>query len=178
MALAYSEIALETCRMCIKKAVVGKSDNVGQGSVRPIVVADLYRSGNATQRSRPQKNDLVHLNTDFEALFDQEKDYCFHNDLIALHKAKKYKNSHWPDSPPSNPAYRSTIVWPIRKIRDHPLSIPDYVNSENEQQELFGFLCVDSKKTNVFVEPEDVQLGAAYADTLFHVLQEDGVHTS
>jgi hypothetical protein len=72
--------------------------------------------------------------------------------------------------------YRSTIVWPIRKILRDP-NTARKLGAYPFDQHILGFLCVDSALVNVF-DPEqvsannlDFNLGAPFADTLYHVLQ-------
>ena len=103
----------------------------------------------------------VDENSDFEELMkaDSEPDTIrfLHNNLPYT----GYKNSHYESEKLQSGKmdYASTIVWPIRKkIEDKP-------------DDLLGFLCVDSKSRNVFEERYDVEIGAAYSDVLYTLLQ-------
>jgi hypothetical protein len=169
MTNAFSLVSGAKCRMCIKKLEIQRQQG-GEDSVqRSFLVSDRFRSGNEPQRAARSVVDLVDLNTDFSSILNEEIDVFFSNDLVKLYREGKYRNSHW-DGLPTNPSYRSTIVWPIRKIGGHPLSIPNYEPTGNELQVQYGYVCLDSKTTDAFDEQSDVQLGSAYADTLFTVL--------
>ncbi|WP_041286424.1 hypothetical protein [Desulfomonile tiedjei] len=69
--------------------------------------------------------------------------------MQALDSVKTFDNS-----------YRSTIVWPIRKIL------------EGGDHDTWGFLCIDSIRPHVFVIDSDFPIGAAVADTLYVLLKE------
>jgi TIR domain-containing protein len=170
MTNAFSEISGTKCRMCIKKLEIQGAGGTQRDSQRRFIVSNQYRSANAPQRAKTPTDDFVDSNTDFAWILNEDNDVFFSNDLIELAKAGKYINSHWNKLPPTNPAYRSTIVWPIRKKGGHPLSIPNYEPTGNELRVQYGFVCVDSKEVDTFREADDIQLGSAYADTLFTVL--------
>lgn len=114
-------------------------------------------------RPNVQRNTIGH-NTDFRYLFNAEaNNRCwFHNDLLTL---ENYDNPHWPESPSvRNVPYRSTMVWPIRKVlREGGAADPnDYY--------IHGFLTVDSSEPHIFVYERHFHLGAGFADHLLSVL--------
>ena len=65
--------------------------------------------------------------------------------------------------------YRSTIVWPIRKLV-YPQDGEDG-NRLNHEQDIIGYLCVDSARQKVFRNDYDTQLGAIVADSVFIFLK-------
>jgi hypothetical protein len=146
---AFRVITGTPCRICVKQTLPVKGENKVQ-------VFDLIRSG-STQLSYTVKNpDWVHENTDFSHILDGKGNHFFSNDLPNLQSSGKYLNSH------PGATYKSTIVWPIRKL----------VTSSIDQrvQPFLGFLCVDSEDTDVFDPVLDFSIGAGIADTLYHVL--------
>lgn len=171
----FSDITGATCRLCIKRIILPTPKN------EVLLVTDLVRTRHCGERRRPPKPDRVDENTDFEDIIHGGGDYFFCNDLDARRQAGLYRNSH-PDY-----KYRSTIVWPIRKQIENASLVPKwYKDYVQETQDIVGFLCVDSVKKNIFtgcgMNPdspgvcietprEDVALGAAYADTLYPVIQ-------
>jgi hypothetical protein len=172
LAQAFSTFLRKDCRVCIKQVEAPEIGGGGTLAENEVYVADLARSGSDRVRRRRNELDLVHENTDFEEILHGDNAYFFCNDLVALYDAGRYKNSHWKKGVPDKPAYVSTIVWPIRKVLDTaiPARLPASRSEISEWQDLLGFLCIDSKVKGVFDQGADVQLGAAVADTLYHVL--------
>jgi hypothetical protein len=67
---------------------------------------------------------------------------------------------------PHDPRPRSTIVWPIRyRRRQTPGS-----SAEERSQEIVGFLHVESNSRGAFNRRYDIEMGAAFADSMFDVL--------
>jgi hypothetical protein len=174
---AFSTLTGAPCRACIKRVKTLESEDTSVASteegIRPILVFDLVRS--APHKPSPQR-DYVHDNTDFEVLIRRDDNKFLCNDLVGLFNEGKYKNSHWGDTVPDPVPYRSTIVWPIRKILRDP-NTASKLGAYPFDQHILGFLCVDSALANVF-DPDqvsannlDFNLGAPIADTLYHVLQ-------
>jgi len=114
-------------------------------------------------------------NTAFSFLFSDVLRRCFiHNDLpmaagrgqylnTSLNKYRAGGTDKW-----SLP-YRSTMVWPIRRITSEPRKSP---NSSifTGSQEILGYLAVDSPLRKVFVEEHDFEVGALVADALYMFL--------
>ena len=146
-------------------------------------------------RSRKDIDDKRHShnlkeNTDFSSLvfgLNGCTRYFFCNNLPRLWAQGKYNNtsfnvkkdkvkyfpignkkliSHWPLE------YKSTIVMPIRYIENF---IPPDENAEShikEGWEHWGFLCIDSSKTNVFNIRYSADIAAAFADALFMFISQ------
>lgn len=126
-----------------------------------LIVFDLRRSPGKTRKAP----DAVKDNSDFESICAGLVAYFKCDDV---HNAgPDYRNSS--SSTPAELSYRSTIVWPIRKWLDDPTDA-DKLDTLVEDQDLVGFLCVDSPTPAAFSEA-DVQLGAAFADTLYPLLR-------
>ena len=93
-------------------------------------------------------------NTDFNDLYQNpSQKWFFGNHLPAM---ARYSNT----SPDWRTKYRSTVVWPIRRLTNNPQGNPS----------LLGFLCVDSLRTKAFSEEYDYPLGAIVADALYPFL--------
>ena len=104
-------------------------------------------------------------NTDFRYLFDLERksNRCWHhNDLLTL---EGYENPHWPENATAgNVPYRSTMVWPIRKV------LREGAGESANELYIHGFLTIDSKEPDVLVYERHFDLGAGFADHLLSVL--------
>jgi len=162
---AFTTILGKASRVCVKQTRPFDREKTG-----PPIVFDLVRSHADIEYGR-ENYDLIQENTDFEDLLERKVNVFYSNNLIDLYEAGSYKNSHWKDGIPDPPPYVSTIVWPIRKLR--------YGVSKIEP--LLGFLCVDCAIPDAFPAipdtlsagrfDHDVGFGAAFADTMYHVLQ-------
>lgn len=172
MASAFSVATTAACHVTVKLV---RNPNGGDGgeaaSPNGWVVDTLCRSEPRSFSRRDELDaDKVGDNTDFKELFsaDPEKRCFHHNDLLNTGDLV-YRNSHWPDRPTAkNVGYRSTMVWPIRKVvnegadpndLDKPLDIV-----------VVGFLTVDSKETGIFDYSRHFEMGAAFADHLLSVV--------
>ena len=155
------------CHATIKIVADPSGGAAASQSVNDYIVETFARSSprQHVQRGGVPAN-TVGRNTDFRALFSPDADNrCwYHNDLLQLDDAV-YDNPHWPERPSvRNVPYRSTMVWPIRKVLRQ--------SSPTTPQELYlrGFLTVDSKEPNILDYDRHFDLGAAYADNLVPVL--------
>lgn len=167
---AFSTISGTECRCCIKIMLLPGPDKI-------LYVSDLLRSTQSGKKPSPKPRDRIDENTDFENIVHRGADYFYCNDLKNL---KGYKNSH------EGFSYQSTIVWPIRKLLENPNAVDVEHQRITETADLIAFLCVDAEEKAAFAgapEPadaatilkadpqEDVALGAAYADSLYPVIQ-------
>jgi hypothetical protein len=130
-------------------------------------VRTFARTAPRAETNRPGilKN-TVGGNTDFRALFGTDVDNrCWHcNDLLTIDQ-NFYANPHWPSNPDKrNVPYRSTMVWPIRKV------LKEASSTSNQEIYVLGFLTIDSKEPNILDYPRHLELGAAFADHLITVL--------
>ena len=143
------------CRVTVKHLLIDDDDS--------LVVQDLARS----QGSGAAQTDLVAENSDFEAICQGDETIFRCNDLEALAATGQYKNSHFRPGEPLK--YQSTIVWPIRKLLDHPED-SQTLGSLHDWQDLIGFLCMDSKEKDSFRDA-DVELGSGFADSLYPLIR-------
>jgi hypothetical protein len=154
----FSVLTGTPCRACIKQVLcVGRA---GEHDLRSIQVTTLCRFPGTGDPPKKFEQDYVSDNTDYLALFRQVPgNYFYSNDLL---NEKGYQNSHWiPEKVKEGKIdYRSTIVWPIRKIL------------EGEDHHTWGFLCIDSIRPHIFVIDLDFSIGAAVADALYVLLKE------
>ena len=130
-----------------------------------LIVETYLRSAERSPLPTATAN-TIGRNSDFRSLFSDDDDLrCWvKNDLLKIEPGL-YDNPHWPKEPSAkNVPYRSTMVWPIRKVIQS--------RTENSQREVYihGFLTVDSQEPDVFVFERHFDLGAAYADHLLSVL--------
>lgn len=172
LSVAFSLISGTRCRVCIKILYIPEErpTEVLPGRTREFLrlwaVKTYCRSDDTDEHPNSRQNDpdWVSDNSDFENLLVQpdkkSTSRCyFQNALPYL----GYKNSHYTESEMKNGemAYRSTIVWPIRK------KIPLTPDAESD---ILGFLCVDSAAKNAFRKSHDVEIGSACADALYMFL--------
>jgi hypothetical protein len=176
-AMAFSTITGATCRVCVKQVQqrTPRLSHVHKEplDLRQIAVFDLCRSTDITAlQNVPSPADWVDDNSDFEELFVGSTSCFFANDLRELAHRGQYKNSHWTADTLQKQTYEylSTIVWPIRRAFRDPSAARE-LHAISSLHDLLGFLCVDSKKPDIFDRSTDYEIGAAYADTLYMVLK-------
>lgn len=165
-ARAFSIASGASCHATVK-VVLDRTSALGTstGSADALEVETYVRSVARPVQVRPevQRNTVGH-NTDFRYLFNAESNNrCwYHNELLDL---EGYDNPHWPANPtPKNVPYRSTMVWPIRKvILEGGATSPNHIY-------IHGFLTVDSSEPNIFTYERHFHLGAGFADHLLSVL--------
>ncbi len=124
--------------------------------------------GKQNKKPKNIKKHLIKENTDFNIILKREGDIFFEDNLPKFqnyHNSSIDESSHnqtndWPLS------YVSTIVWPIRYILENT-----ELNPDDDDQELLGFLTIDSNSKNNFERRYDIDLGAIIADSLFPVLK-------
>ena len=146
-------------RITLKQVILIGYDDAG---VSILGVEDIVRDRAALRKGR----DRVDENTDFHRIVYLKEDRFFCNDLQELLDAGTYRNSHVTQD--DELKYRSTVVWPIRKLHD---TRDDEVGYEiSDGQDLVAFLCVDSAGPGAFSE-YDVELGAGLAAALYPVLR-------
>ena len=162
---AFAIVTGVNCRTCIKS--VNCDDDEKE-------INKKYRTKTFIRHSCLQQHDSVSVpvaeNTDFCLLTtDRHRQFWLSNDISKEHnyrnssldmlkteedwqryfKGKEYK-------------YISTIVWPISN---------NFLTESNKREDSFiGFLCVDSKKKNIFNCEFDVYLGVCLSEALFPVL--------
>jgi len=162
---AFTIVAGVRCRCSIK--VLGQNDK-DQLFVKTLA-RDEVSLTECQQKDRTETNThLVTLNTDFNEIMSGNLDFFFEGDLTSylnytntsMKKHDKMLGEKW-----SLP-YKSTIVWPIRYVYNNN----EIENGTGSQEDLYGFLTIDSSSVNAFIKRYDVQMGALLADALFPVL--------
>jgi hypothetical protein len=158
-ATSFSILTGTTCRACIKQVFCeGKPKEQDLHSIRVTTFSRFPQKNEP--RDKKFDEDMISDNTDYLTLFVQPDCNRFHSNNLL--KEKGYHNSHWTQDAinAGRVDYQSTIVWPIRK------------NLEAENHDTWGFLCIDSMQTHVFVIDYDFPVGAAFADALYILLKE------
>jgi hypothetical protein len=163
---AFSIVAGVKCRVSIK--VLGQNTD-NQLYVRTLARDEVSQTQCDKRDLSESNKHLVTKNTDFHLITEGLSDYFFEGDLehypnymnTSIDEHDGLRGQKW-----SLP-YKSTIVWPIRYVfnrheRDD--------SQGNCQEDIYGFLTVDSSSKNAFSERYDVQMGATLADALFPVM--------
>lgn len=170
---AFSLVTGTHCRACIKTieirnispekfyTIIDKKEQVNY-----LFVNTFCRDTITANNHRDEYIHPVISNTDFLELYlDIDKRFFFCNNIDV------YKGTYQNSSAQSGKklSYRSTIVWPIRRL------VYGQDGGEkailNQEQDIIGFLCVDSGRRNVFRSNYDIELGAIVADSLFVFLK-------
>lgn len=163
---AFSLITGVSCRVCIKDMIC--VDPNATLPERRYAVKTLVRSTNSDNEAEPLPNDaddFISNNTDFLYLYRNPHKKRFISKNVV--KERGYQNSHCnPERNLRSLAYRSVCVWPIRK------KLRCAEEGDQQEDDLIAFLCVDSMARNAFSERYDVDLGAAFSDTLYQLLKQ------
>lgn len=161
LARFFTSVTGGPCRITLKQTLLSAGPDGSE-----VYVKDITRSHGAVQRGL----DAVRANTDFNDIVMNQFNYFFENDLDTRRATGQYDNSHLSTYGGELP-YKSTIVWPIRKLYDDA-DRAERLNlaGVSEDMELIGFLCVDANRIEAFVEESDAHFGAAAAAALFPVL--------
>lgn len=175
----FSLLTETRCRCCIK--------SFWEDDAKKLVLTTIARD-RVSAISLPKQTEATHeieTNTDFDNLW-YCKNYCYRtyieNNLPRAYGKNEYKNSsiskeplllncrlffwcfNWPLP------YKSTLVVPIRYVAvfdppsadEPPQFVPHWLYR--------GFLCVDSNRKNVFVDPLLLELASDFADSLYTFL--------
>ncbi|MBN4080307.1 hypothetical protein JYT31_01450 [Beggiatoa alba] len=164
---AFTLVTGVNCRTSIKI--------LGQTADNQLYVSTLARDAIAKTASEDRdriegEKHLVSANTDFHLITEGHLNYfCDSN----LPKYPNYANSSLGNNgvqkgQPWKLPYKSSIVWPIRYV--YTKNETEASTTKDTNEDLFGFLTVDSSSVNAFIEKYDVEMGAALADTLFPLL--------
>lgn len=187
----FSLLAGRRCHVCIK--------DLNDNSTITTAIRDTISDKNASRRREktPKSESVTHSlddNSDFLSLWYRHNpryflsnnlinDYMagriegseYRNSSFKIHGTPKYKSiagrmwiTRW------TLPYRSTIVLPIRYIRDHskcPSEADHHASCKETQKKcdfvLSGFLCIDCNSRNIFDERFAPEVGACIADMLF-----------
>lgn len=167
---AFTIVTGVRCRCSIK--VLGQDDK-NQLFVKTLARDEVSRTECKQKDSSETNAHLVSLNTDFCEITEGNLDYFFVGNLTkyvnytntSMKKHNGFRGKKW------TLPYKSTIVWPIRYVYDEfETGNGNDTNENDTNEDLYGFLTVDSSSMNAFIERYDVQMGALLADALFPVL--------
>ncbi len=164
---AFSLITGVCCRVCIKELIC--FDPKAAQPEHRYVVKTLLRSATANGEVEPSPNDTkdcISNNSDFLYLYRNPNEKRFIVDNILNENGYQNSHSHPPGNLSSLP-YRSVCVWPIKK-RFGVISN----KKKDREDDLIAFLCVDSMARGAFNDRYDVNLGAAFADTLYPIIKQ------
>jgi hypothetical protein len=121
----------------------------------------------------PYDKDRLSCNSAFCSIFRGDCDYFLENNIPRAYKRRRYENSSfmiYGKGVYGGRAwilpYRSTILWPIRKLLK-PITNSLHREPLIETHDVLGFLCVDSASRNVWASRYDTQIGASVADLLY-----------
>lgn len=181
-------------RACIKLLKVeGGFDRLKtiEESKRPeIIYVEMIASNPATWISKkysdyPYDKDRLSCNSAFRSILIGDVPCYFSNNLPREYKRHLYENSSFTaygEGHVGKPGwvlpYRSTILWPIRKLQSKTKQESSSLHRSAiiEKHDLLGFLCVDSSSRNVWSSRFDIETGAAIADFLYTFMDNWFIH--
>jgi hypothetical protein len=143
----FSAASRHKCRVAVKDVLTTEGQE--------LAVQTLCRGTEPEEGDREwalPRVDLVAENTDFNEIFAGAR-FFFSNDLT---KVRGYRNSHFTSQMrPHEYPYRSVMVWPIQR-----------------EDELIGFLCVDSPDKRAFDRRLDQPIGRSVAFAMYSALSQ------
>lgn len=171
---AFSNLTNEKCRTCIKSLWIDPEEPAKDYKYKTKTFIRDYQDLSTD-------SDTIYVpvaeNTDFAILTtDRTKKYWLSNN-ISTHKnyknssLKHIKHDDW-DSyfNGSDCKYRSTIIWSIANNHEPDLNRDSSDTPNNSDDDLIGFLCIDSLGTNIFDPDFAPHVGICFAEALFPVL--------
>lgn len=135
-------------RACVKTFDFIRDGEMDKNKMKLITLARSGRSNVNNMVSEHYHPILLNENTDFEYIFNINEGYVEErvhffivDDLIKYSKKEEYRNSNkkWKKT------YTTTIVMPIRYLKN-----PSEDDEAVPQYDIIGYLCIDSKKKNLF----------------------------
>ena len=145
------------CRVCIKVIV----------DLSSLKVETFARSSSSLciAINQDSTNDTIENNTDYKALFSARHRYWH---VPNVDTATNYQNSHLNITSREKKSkllgYKTSFTWPIRKALPKP-------NGGEDDIEIYGFLCADSRVANIFSEQYDFDSGALVADFYYFLMR-------
>ena len=172
------------CRACIKLL---RKVNAGGGKIEEALesigvitfsrdAASKLRRDNTDKIENTNNTHSVADNTDFRLIAKLNRSYYLNGDI---NKAEDYENSSIKATADDHNGglyrkmlpYRSVLTVPIRYLHDFDEERGGGKQRHKHQnQELLGFLCIDSNARHTFDARYDVQLLFSLADALYCVL--------
>ena len=166
-------------RACIKKLEYDneeellKAENTERRCEYIYVRNYAHSPGNWSEKVKlnyPYDKDRLSHNSAFRELLTMKRMYYIESNIPKAYKDHRYQSTSFmrygekQDSTWPLP-YRSTILWPIRKLVGEKYGLPE--DSAIPDHRVRGFLCIDSWEKNVWWDRYDSQIGAAVADLIF-----------
>ncbi|MDD5063909.1 MAG: hypothetical protein PHQ35_04005 [Phycisphaerae bacterium] len=128
---------------------------------------------NKNYSTYPNDKDRLSCNSAFCSLFRGDCNFYLENNIPRAYRYRAYENSSFTTYGKGIQGsrswvlpYRSTILWPIRKLLKPTESTP-HRKTLIETHDVLGFLCVDSASRNIWTSRYDAEIGAAVADLLY-----------
>ncbi|HBI14230.1 MAG TPA: hypothetical protein DDY20_01710 [Desulfobulbaceae bacterium] len=153
----FTTVTGAPCRACIKVIV----------DFSTLKVETFVRSSSSSCMpvNKDRENDKIENNSDFFELVANKARFWLVNDVDT---EENYQNSHLEINSKKKKSqqlgYKTSFTWPIRKIHQH-------ADTESNEPEIFGFLCIDSKVSGVFSDKYDFDSGALVADFYYFLLR-------
>lgn len=166
LANGFSVITGARCRACVKMIYI--ADEKTDAETRRFAVRTYCRSEDIPEPEPAKGVDWVDDNTDFDELMYTPSMKCYFKNNLPY---PGYMNSHWTSKQMEKGEmdYRATIVFPIRKRL-----LGDTAGKETSyhpDQDILGFLCIDSQVKNVFNRRYDIEIGCTFSDALYILLE-------
>jgi len=168
----FSQIVGVDCRACVKELFYDGDEEVLPDWSDPAVMSDLYvhtlwRNGNPPRDPAKDADIPILESTAFSQLWKRDGGirWFMVNDIEAAYLRGEYKNPTRPQGQ-ANPDYNASMVWPIQMDPSRY-----YGDRRDRHIVVFGYLCVDTKATNVFNSTHG-WIGAGLADSYFTALHK------
>lgn len=181
LAKTFSLLKAAHCRVCIKYVCL--NDDVlkknlaelnDEERLRYLYVKTLCRDMETDKKKDfrsegDPKNNTLAGNTDFSEIFLMKDDASHHWIRNDIWKDRAYQNTRLAGLKDCRQlGYRSTLVVPIRKTTKGM----SYDKQFSRDQDIIGFLCIDSMTKGIFNDRYDPDVAAIFADTLFMLMKD------
>lgn len=184
---AFSLTSGVSCRMSIKVLAHTKdgshtsNSDFGELFAKTLARDHLSKHAHCEYKSDDEKKHLLSKNTDYLLITAQDQNFYFNGNIDESHP--HYQSTYTQDGAfhgnrpkASLKAYenRSTIVWPIRYkyLKDEKINVDSQEEKWYQNHCLYGFLTLDADARNAFSLRYDEKFGAAFADSLYHILDQ------
>lgn len=187
-AVAFSLITSAKCRACIKLIRIDETHKdyhkLSNEEKEKVLYVETWTRDIDSQPFQPDEEPRhwIYANTDFYQLFNVRdpriNKYFFANNLPKMcnYNNTSFKSYGDPNEKKWALPYKSTMVWPIRRITSHEDDREE--GQLGDKQDVLGYLCIDCNSRNVFNERYDTELGAIIADSLFVFLRRYNMVTT
>lgn len=180
IAVAISITKGVNCRSAIK--ILGKlnvnAEVTPENAFVRTLARDLASAHTCKEKDELEgKNNLVSENTDFTMIIKRLVLFFFTGDVNNEGNYINSSKTFWEKINPSvnqlrekSPLFKKIVgIYPYRSVMVFP--IKGSLGEVTDNMPILGFLCIDSKAKNCFNPRYDVDLGASFADSLYHALR-------